>query len=206
MEIVVRGRHVEVSDRFRDHVHQRLERLEHHGAALQRVDVEVTKEPNPRMADQAMRVELTCRGRGPVVRAEYASADKFVAFDSAADRLDQQLRRSAERRRNLARSGGRTPGPVPVIEVPSGAQDSGAAEEALAADVVYAEGPVIVREKTHTTEAMTVEQALEAMELVGHDFYLFLDASNGKASVVYRRRGYDYGLIRLEVAAAPVGS
>jgi ribosomal subunit interface protein len=192
MEIVVRGRHLEVSERFREHVVGRLDRLEDHGFALQRIDVEVTKERNPRLADQAMKVELTCRGRGPVVRAEYAAADKFVAFDAAADRLEERLRRSAERRRVRSRSGGRPP-----AEAPERQPDAG---------VIYAEGPVVVREKTHATAAMSVEQALDAMELVGHDFYLFLDQANGKPSVVYRRRGYSYGLIRLEVAAAPVAS
>ncbi len=206
MEIVVRGRHVDVSERFRDHVVGRLERLEDHGFALQRIDVEVTKERNPRLADQAMRVELTCRGRGPVVRAEYAAADKVVAFDAAADRLDERLRRSAERRRNLARSGARPSIPVEPMESALPAETPEPAEETLQDGVIYAEGPVVVREKTHATEAMTVEQALDAMELVGHDFYLFLDAANGKPSVVYRRRGYSYGLIRLEVAAAPVAS
>jgi ribosomal subunit interface protein len=206
MEIVVRGRHIEVSERFRDHVVGRLERLEHHGFALQRIDVEVTMERNPRLADQAIRVELTCRGRGPVVRAEYASADKYVAFDAAADRLDERLRRSAERRRQLARSGGRSTAAPQQLSEPAPAAEEAEAPEALPADVIYAEGPVIVREKTHATEAMTVEQALDALELVGHDFYLFLDADSGRPSVVYRRRGYSYGLIRLEVAAAPVAS
>jgi ribosomal subunit interface protein len=206
MEIVVRGRHLEVSERFRDHVVGRLERLEGHGFALQRIDVEVTKERNPRLADQAMKVELTCRGRGPVVRAEYATGDKFVAFDAAADRLEERLRRSADRRRVLARSGNRHAAPVPPLEPAAQEEPPAAPEQQPDAGVIYAEGPVIVREKTHATEAMSVEQALDAMELVGHDFYLFLDEANGKPSVVYRRRGYSYGLIRLEVAAAPVPS
>lgn len=207
MEIVVRGRHMEVSDRFREHVAGRFDRLEDHGFAIQRIDVEVTKERNPRLADHAMKVELTCRGRGPVVRAEYAAADKFVAFDAAADRLEERLRRSAERRRARSRSGGRPPVPVPPAE-PATAEAAPAQPPEQQPDdgVIYAEGPVVVREKTHATEAMSVEQALDAMELVGHDFYLFLDEANGKPSVVYRRRGYSYGLIRLEVAAAPVAS
>lgn len=207
MEIVVRGRHVELTDRFREHVHSRLDRLEDHGFALQRIDVEVTKERNPRLADQAMKVELTCRGRGPVVRAEYAAADKFVAFDQAADRLDERLRRSGERRRARARSGNRQQPPIPQPEAP--VTPAAPVEEThpeAEAGVIYSEGPVLVREKTHATEAMTVEQALDAMELVGHDFYLFLDQENGRPSVVYRRRGYNYGLIRLEVAAEPAAS
>ncbi len=205
MDIVVRGRQIEVSERFRDHVSQRLERLENHGFILQRVDVEVTKERNPRLADQAIRVELTCQARGDVIRAEYASADKLVAFDAAADRLDERLKRSADRRRVKARANGRHPVSVPASAPPQAAAEPAVdlADDDFGADegVIYAEGPVVVREKTHETQAMTVEQALDAMELVGHDFYLFLNAANGKPSVVYRRRGYDYGLICLEITA-----
>lgn len=206
MEIVVRGRHLEVSDRFRDHAQGRLERLANLASGLQRIDVEVTKENNPRLADQAIKVELTCRGRGPVVRAEHAAADKFVAFDAAVDRLEERLKRRAQRRRDRARHASRPVAPTelplvvaePVEPTPDG--------EAIESDVVYAEGPVVVREKTHVTTAMSVEQALHEMELVGHDFFLFLDADNGKPSVVYRRRGYHYGLIRLEVAPAEAAS
>jgi ribosomal subunit interface protein len=201
MEVVVRGRQIEVSDRFREHINERLGRLAHHGFTLQRIDVEVTKERNPRLADQAIRVELTCLARGDIIRAEYAAGDKVVAFDVAADRLDERLKRSAERRRHRARGNGRPhPAPVPRVE-PAAPADEVEADEPAEPGVIFADGPVVVREKTHATQAMSVEQALDAMELVGHDFYLFLDAENGKPSVVYRRRGYDYGLIRLEVAS-----
>lgn len=204
MEIVVRGRHIEVSDRFREHASERLTRLEHYAFALQRIDVEVTHERNPRMADQAIRVELTCRGTGQVVRAEYSAADKFVAFDTAADRLDERLKRSSARRRDRSRAAGRQlPAAVPATAPAPAAAPELPEEEP---GVVFSEGPLVVREKTHETEAMSVEQALDAMELVGHDFYLFLDVANGKPSVVYRRRGYDYGLIRLEVATADAAS
>jgi len=207
MGVVVRGRQIEVSERFREHAESRLARLEQHASALQRIDVEVTKRANPRMADQAIKVELTCRLRGPVVRAEYAAADKFVAFDTAADRLEERLKRSAARRRDRSRAGGRAQPvtPLPQLVAPQPVAGEPEAED-LEPGVVFAEGPLVVREKTHATAAMSVEQALDAMELVGHDFYLFLDAANGKPSVVYRRRGYDYGLIRLEVAAVEEAS
>jgi hypothetical protein len=68
-------------------------------------------------------------------------------------------------------------------------------------DVVYEDGPILVRDKTHPSAPMTVADALHAMELVGHDFFLFLDGETNKPTVVYKRRGYDYGLLRLEVAA-----
>lgn len=209
MEIVVRGRNFDVSDRFREHAVQRLQRLEHHGSAIARIDVEVTKEANPRLAEQAMQVELTCIGRGPVVRAEYADADKFAAFDAAADRLAERLRRAEERRRVRARNHGKRVKPLDekaiLASVPAGAPaavEVDVAADAVDADVVFAEGPVVVREKTHETSPMTVEQALDALEMVGHDFYLFLDVATDQPSVVYRRRGYDYGLIRLRVSAS----
>ena len=215
MEIVVRGRHFDVPEKFRDYAVERLQDIPDHGHRISRIDVEVTRENNPRQADQAMEVELTCIGRGPVVRAEYAAHDKFVALDSAVDRLVDRLRRSADRRRTLARNGARhvveseraeaaEEDPSAAVEPPVDADRE--AELARAPGIVYAEGPVLVREKTHQTVPMTVEQALEAMELVGHDFYLFQDIGTGEASLVYCRRGYDYGLIRLEVTAADAES
>lgn len=201
MEIVVRGRHIDLSDQFRVHATESLSRLERHGANLIRLDVEVTKEANPRLADRAFTVQLTGNGRGPVIRAEAAAADKYAAFDTALDRMVEQLRRSADRIRALQRNG-RAYQPPTVAETEAPAQAATeAGVEAAEPDVVYEQGPVIVREKTHATSPMTVEQALDAMELVGHDFYLFLDSETGKPSVVYRRRGYDYGLIRVDVTA-----
>lgn len=204
MEIVVRGRHIEVSEQFREHAVEKLQRLEHHGSAIARIDVEVTRERNPRLNDRAIKVELTCLGRGPVVRAESADHDKYVAFDAAADRLTERLRRNADRRRARTRSNGKqVPPPEAFIEAAAAtAEGEPAASTGQSSDVVFAEGPVVVREKTHPSSPMTVEQALDALELVGHDFYLFHDIDTDKPSVVYRRRGYDYGLIRLEMDEA----
>ena len=98
MDIVVKSRHVEVSDRFREHAHEKLGKVERLDPGLQRIDVEVSKEPNPRLADRAYRVELTCRSRGPVIRAEAAAEDKFAALDVALGKLESRLRRAADRR------------------------------------------------------------------------------------------------------------
>jgi ribosomal subunit interface protein len=208
MEIVVRGRHLDVSERFREYATARLSRLEQHGAPIQRIDVEVTYEANPRQADQAIRVELTCASKGPVVRAEYAAADKYVAFDVASDRLMERLRKGADRRRELARArarGNEAAARAGITVEPVAPPEQAGADDVEAADgIVFAAGPLVVREKTHDSRPMTVEQALDAMELVGHDFYLFHDVRTDKPSVVYRRRGYDYGLIRLDVSGAAV--
>jgi ribosomal subunit interface protein len=198
VDIVVRGRHVDLSQRFRDHASDKLGRIDRFGVALSRVDVEVSKESNPRQADRAFEVELTCVGRGPVIRAEASAADKYAALDLAYTRLEERLRRAAERRHTKHRRGVTPMGGVPG-EAAAAAEEAAEADD-TEADVVYEEGPIVVRDKTHPSMPMTVSEALHALELVGHDFFLFHDVDSGLPTVVYKRRGYDYGLLRLSVA------
>ena len=203
MEIVVRGRHMEVSDRFREHVAQKLSKIERYDGKCHRVDVELSQESNPRLADQAVRIEITCHGKGPVIRAEAAADEKHAALDIAYGRLVERLRRAADRRHDHHRSQGRALAErmhaAAVSTVPTSSEPTDSADDALD------EGPFVVREKTHRAPAMTLDQALYEMELVGHDFFLFHDADSGTPSVVYRRKGYDYGVLHLEVGeeAAP---
>ncbi len=203
MDIVVKSRHVEVSDRFREHAHEKLGKVERLDPGLQRIDVEVSKEPNPRLADRAYRVELTCRSRGPVIRAEAAAEDKFAALDVALGKLESRLRRAADRRtdwKKHEKSGTALPATETLVaEAAAGTATAKADEDPW---TVPDDGPMIVREKTHEAVPMTLDQALYEMELVGHDFFLFVDLESGRPSVVYRRRGYDYGVIRLDVARA----
>jgi ribosomal subunit interface protein len=202
VDILVRGRHLEVSQGFRTHVTDKFARITRFGIPLSRVDVEVSRENNPRQSEVAFEVEITCLGSGPVVRAEAAAGDKYAALDLAYGRLEERLRRAADRRRNR-----RAGEPKVAIGVPSTAVDGPVTDDEITPDdEVYAQGPVLVREKAHLAGQMSVEQALYEMELVGHDFFLFRDDATGRASVVYRRRGYDYGLIRLvEDAEVAVG-
>jgi ribosomal subunit interface protein len=157
-----------------------------------RIDVEVCEEHNPRLADLKSRVELTCRTRGPVVRAEAAASDPFAALDLAAAKLEARLRRAADRRR--VHHGIRTP--VSVATATASLSANGSAPTA-ATEEDEESGPFVVREKRHEAGPMTLDQALFEMELVGHDFFLYVDSDAGVPSVVYRRRGYDYGVIRL---------
>jgi ribosomal subunit interface protein len=200
VDIVVRGRGVEVSDRFRVHVAEKLAKVQRLDPKVQLVDVEVSKELNPRLAGKAFRIELTIRSRGPVVRAEAAADDKYAALDVACGKLEARLRRRADRRSDHHASSVVVPAVVPVVEgevaEPSDASD---ADPWSAPDLT----PPLVREKTHDAKPMTLDEALEAMELVGHDFFLFVDAESSHPAVVYRRnRGYDYGVIRLRIATA----
>jgi len=205
VDITVKGRHTEVSERFREHAIGKLGKLERFGQRVTRLDVEVCAEHNPRQHDVKERVELTCHAKGPVIRAEAASTDAFAALDIACTRLEARLRRAADRRR--VHHGVRTP----ISVAAATAAAAGAVAESLPEppddpalnghgaprDIPLGERTLIVREKVHTAEPMSLDQALFEMELVGHDFFLFVDADSGLPSVVYRRRGYDYGVIRL---------
>jgi len=211
MEIVVRGRNVEVPEHFRQHVWDKLSLLDRFDGKLKilRIDVELFHEKNPRQSGSCQRVEITLRGKGPVIRAEACAPDFYSALDLAVGKLDARLRRAADRRR--VHHGRRTPESVRLSgngnTTADTSTDRGTAE-AIDRERQLAEGPYvtdldehlpgrIVREKQHPATPMTVDQALHEMELVGHDFYLFQCAETGQPTVVYRRHAFDYGLIRL---------
>jgi ribosomal subunit interface protein len=225
VDIVVKGRKTEVPERFRKHVAEKLklEKIQRLDAKVIRLDVEVSKEHNPRQADRSDRVEITLRHRGPVIRAEAAATDAYAALDLAAEKLESRLRRRHDKRTSR-RGNGRIPASDVAQTVPDAATLNGNGE--LAGDPVteevapvvtkagpldvQGEGPLVVREKTHAAAPMSLDQALYEMELVGHDFYLFVDSDTKQPSVVYRRHGYDYGVIHLEpnpfVEEAPRGA
>ena len=204
MDVVVNGRHCEVSERFRSHVEEKLARLEKHDPRVIRVEVEVEVERKPRLQDRGVRVELTAFSKGPVIRAEAAAEDKRAALDLAVDKMAAQMRRAADRKR--VHRGRHTPVSVSQaladdVPAPAGSADADAIdgeEQQVGSLTVMGEGPLVVREKTHTAAPMTLGQALYEMELVGHDFFLFVDEDTARPSVVYRRKGYDYGVIALE--------
>jgi len=206
MEVVVTGRHCELSDSFRGHAEEKLSKLEKHDHRIIRVHVEVDSEPNPRQHDRAVRVELTAFSKGPVIRAEAAADDKMGALDLALDKMASQMRKAADRRR--VHRGRHAPvsvgqalaGMELVDDAPAGAgEDDGVTEHQVGPIAVTGDGPLVVREKTHPAAPMMLDQALYEMELVGHDFYLYVDKESERPAVVYRRRGYDYGVISLDL-------
>jgi ribosomal subunit interface protein len=202
MEVVVTARNCEITDRYRAHVTEKLTRLEKHDHRIIRVHVEVDAEPNPRQHKGAVRVELTAFSKGPVIRAEACAEDKMGALDLALDKMAAQMRRAADRRR--VHRGRRAPVSVgqALSDVPATEEmivEEGPAERKVGPISVVGEGPLVVREKVHPASPMTLDQALYEMELVGHDFYLFVDKDNDRPAVVYRRRGYDYGVITLDL-------
>jgi ribosomal subunit interface protein len=209
VDIVVKGRNVEVPDHYREHVADKLAPSERLDSRVIRIDVELMHEKNPRQSDRCQRIEITCYSKGPVIRAEASAADFYAALDAAVLKLEARLRKAHDRRRihhgrhtppSVAEATAGLPGDLPPIG--SNGSSSQTAHEAVAVLDPPQESAddtetLIVRDKTHNAQPMTTADALHEMELVGHDFYLFADAATGLPSVVYRRHGYDYGVIRL---------
>jgi ribosomal subunit interface protein len=222
VEIVVTGRNVEVPDHFRVHVAEKIGRLERYDHKIVGMEVELFHERNRRQLKNCQRVEITGRGCGPIARAEACAQDFYAALDAAVGKLEARLRRSHDRRRVTGKRtrvmAGRGAATAVLDDVAVATDDriddridDGA--DLRADDTIDIPGPRahdedladadvapgrIVRHKVHTATPMSVDDALSRMELVGHDFYLFADADSGKPCVVYRRKGYDYGMIRLE--------
>ena len=204
MEIVVTGRHTEVKERYRRHLEEKLAKVPQLAPRIQRLDVVVSHESNPRQTPVSERVEITCIGKGPVVRAEAAAEDPYVALDLAYAKLLERLRRAHDRK--LVHRGRHAPESVasatarvsPPAPEHNGAQPDGVQPDDEALD----ESPLQFRTKVHRATPMNLDQALYEMELVGHDFYLFVDVESGRPSVVYRRRGWEYGVLHLDVQPA----
>ncbi|TRW81125.1 ribosome-associated translation inhibitor RaiA [Mycolicibacterium sp. 018/SC-01/001] len=198
-EVVVTGRNVEVPDHFRVFVAEKLSRLERFDRTIYLFDVELDHEKNRRQRKNCQHVEITAKGRGPVVRGEACADSFYAAFEAAASKLEARLRKSKDRRK--IHYGDKRPESL---------HEATALERLDAAFAVPTEAAApqtdtlddhepgrIVRIKEHPATPMTVDDALYEMELVGHDFFLFHDKESDRPCVVYRRHAYDYGLIRL---------
>jgi ribosomal subunit interface protein len=251
VDIIFKGRHTDVQDRFRERATAKLSKIGKLDQKAIRIDVEVTAERNPRQSDRRERVELTIRSRGPAIRAEAAGQDRYTALDMALAKLESRLRRAGDRRKGRRAAPPATrPGEAAIDEtsgspaaaglppaqpaadqmtavprqatgdrpgrneatlagpdayrpgrpgdrLPPGPEDVVPVEDDVVPIEMEGDGPLVVREKYHLARPMVIDQALFEMELVGHDFFLFRDAQHGCPSVVYRRRGYQYGVIRL---------
>ena len=210
MDITVVGRNAEISSRLRDYIEEKATKVEQFDPRVQRVEVEVTHERNPRQADTAERAEITVISKGPIIRAEASSSDRFAAFDIAMGKLTERLRRARDRKKNhrrytveIAKDQEIRPveetivvpdtGDAPIEDSPTAPTEPGVAVESQLGD-----SPVIVRQKLHQAVPMTVDEALYQMELVGHPFYLFIERSSKQPCAVYHRHGWTYGVIRLD--------
>ena len=215
MEIVITGRHTQIKQRFRDVVDSKMNRVTAIAPDAQRIQVVLTHEGNPRQADSAKRVELTVQAGKTVIRAEASSADEFSALDMALDKLTQRLRRVRDRRKDHRRGLEHPPLPVdlPVDNQEGDQGEQGqesnpdnSAQSAVASDlapgqsveVQVGDTPIVIRRKLHIAEPMSIDEALYEMELIGHDFFLFVNKETKRPSVVYRRHGWSYGVFEID--------
>ena len=203
MELKISAKNLTVSDRFRDYVSERAEKVDHLLHRVQELAVKVTRHDHSRNSGPEDQVELTVFATGQIIRAEAHAQDKFAAFDVAWAKLAERLRRANDRKKPHHGHHG-APGTAELSATEFAKLDitpadltllhpSEAAEEAKD----FGESPVVIRRKEFHAETMSADDAISNMELLGHEFYLFVDSANGKASVVYRRKGWNYGVIAL---------
>jgi len=210
MDVTITGRNVGIPDRFEDYANEKAEKVAHLADRALALEIRLCRHHETNGTSGDDRVELTLIGPGPVVRAEAGAADKYAAFDLALDKLIERIRQAKDRRkvhrgvrrptslREATTDGFRvvdiTPASVTLMDqVATGS-----------IPVVEDEGewsPVVIRNKVFPASKMTPEDAVDHMELVGHDFFLFMDSATGRPSVVYRRKGWNYGVIGLEEEA-----
>ncbi|GAA4686596.1 ribosome hibernation-promoting factor, HPF/YfiA family [Frondihabitans cladoniiphilus] len=213
MDISVTGRNVGITDRFREYATEKAEKVGTLATRALALEIKVTRHNEKSSgASGDDRVELTLIGPGPLVRAESSGSDKYVAFDLAIGRLLERVRRAKDRTKvhrgqhrptslheasaeDFSRAGV-VPASAETLDQVRTGTITLAPEAATEAEDEYC--PVVIRKKVFSSTPMTVDDALYYMELVGHDFYLFTDSESGRPSVVYRRKGWDYGVIGLD--------
>lgn len=217
MDITVLTHDVTLPQRFRDHVDERSDKVVALAEKAHTLQIKVSRENSSRGGPSLDVVELTVVGKGPVIRAEARSEDKYRAFDEALDHLVKRLRRAKDKRsphhgrqrqKGLAEASSNgfadidvTPASVEALRrVETGTIE---VSEGSDADVHgdKGESPVVIREKVFPAEKLTSDEAVDLMELVGHDFYLYVDRDTEQPSVVYRRKGWQYGVISLDTAS-----
>lgn len=212
MEIVITGRHTQIKQKFRDVVENKMNRVTAIAPDTQRIQIVVSHEGNPRLADTAQRVEITVIAGSTVIRAEASSADMYTALDLALDKLTLRLRRARDRRKDHRKGYAPLPvdeGPVtPAVDVAEEVEDStmDSPQAAVASELAPGESvevqvgdtPIVIRRKLHIAEPMSIDEALYEMELIGHDFFLFVNKETNRPSVVYHRHGWSYGVFEID--------
>jgi len=189
MEIVVRGRNVSVSERVEEYVEKKIGKLERYLPIIDEARMELSQEET-RSAQHRMIAQLTVRSRGKVLRAEERDQDLFAAIDLVAEKMQRQITRFKDRLYSRGPRGSET------VRVPEAVEPVAEMEAVAEAEPVGS----IVRTKAFATTPMNPEEAIEQMELLGHDFFVFFNSEVDGINVLYRRRTGDYGLLQPELA------
>lgn len=192
MEVQVRGRNVPVTDALEAHATKRMQKLERvlgPAAETAQVEIELAVEHNPSIPNSQI-AEVTVRSKGPVIRVRAVDADMYVAIDVAGHRIERQVQRLRERRRDHHGPGTRaiasTPDEIAVLD-----------HLGIAAEASTETAPPmrIVRNKRFDMPRLAPEDAAVRLELIDHAFFVFRNVASDEMSVIYRRRDGDFGLI-----------
>lgn len=192
MQLIVKGRNIEVNDRIHSYVEKKVGKLDKYMPDLAEARVELSEQKS-RNANERHVAQVTVRSNGTLLRAEERSADLFSAIDAVVDKLHRQIRRyKGKRRRKIERA------QVAAVNddwrVLAEEMEVGEEEEEE-----FAEGR-IVRMKRFAMTPMDEQEAVDQMELLGHDFFVFYNATEGGVNVIYRRSDGNYGLLQPEIA------
>ena len=212
MDITITGRGVGIPDRFEDYATEKADKVAQLAEKALALEIKLIRHHETNGSSGDDRVELTLIGPGPIVRAEAAAGDKYAAFDNALDKMLERIRQAKDRKKvhrgqhrpvslGEATSNGRVLDVVPASAAVMDAVSTGSIPLPEVASEEPEWSPVVIRHKVFPSTRMTQEDAVDHMELVGHDFFLFIDAVTDRPSVVYRHNGWNYGVIGLEESA-----
>jgi len=180
MELVIKGKNTEISERVKQYIERKLGRLDRHLNTVSEAEVAIAKEMTKLREDRYV-VQVTLNAKGTLIRGEERGGDLFAAVDSVADALNRQIERYKGRLYNKGR------GTSPLKAEPSPAPEAD-------------QSGSVVRVKRYPVKPMDADEAVEQMELLGHDFFFFFNSASGQYNVLYRRKDGDYGLIEPELA------
>lgn len=187
MKLVIQGKNIEITDSIREYVHQKIEKaVSHYQNITSEVDVHLSVERNPRITSKEI-AEVTIYVNGAVIRAQEGSETLYASIDLVADKIARQLRKYKERRLDQV-----THAQIKTSEVVAPEP----VESTLIGDRTPELPGEVVRTKYFAMPAMTIEDALEQLQLVDHDFYMFCNAETGEINVIYERNHGGYGVIQ----------
>jgi len=184
MKLVIHSKNIEITDAIREYVHQKIEKaVSHFQSITNEVDVHLSVARNPRI-NPRQAAEVTIYASGSVIRAEESSENLYASIDLVADKIARQLRKYKERRQDQKTHAQ----PIEVVVA-----------ESIVTDLIGDRTPElpneVVRTKYFSMPPMTLAEALEQLQLVGHDFYMFRNAETGEINVIYERNHGGYGVI-----------
>ncbi len=177
MQIIVKGKNIEITDALREYALEKVSRVEKYLDRIMKTEIEMSVERNPKITNNQV-VEVTIFTSGPVIRAKESAVDMYQAIDLVSNKLERQARKVKTK----------------LIDRSHHARNP-FKETALLEEQEEEKEPFIVKTKSFPLKPMTPEEACLQMDLVNHDFFVFINADTEETNVVYRRKDGDYGLI-----------